>query len=317
MSDSTKRTLNFSVCGEFITDAAREKLKYEHDLISAIHILMGATVTDQLTEEEHTALCLEILSGTKSIVGTYPGNDYGVENTQDIGNKNPLMPFLEIMQEYLNNIKDMKSELNDLYRKYSFVLSNITDYKLEKIATDYELEYGEKLFKDQDSPKGVTISRKLAELEERTSNMAAAAGITLTSLDKMLEETIQANSYSEELQKEDYGWLEPNGTYHPVTWGDHQQWAYDWLKTNRPIEKYPELYGNDAKKRFHNASSKSGDIMVDKLHWILLHSPHNGVAHYIVSDEANMTKAQREFLYDYYTKRNLTEQANNLYKNIE
>ena len=34
---------------------------------------------------------------------------------------------------------------------------------------------------------------------------------------------------------EDYGWLEPNGTFHGVEWGAHQDWAQNYMN-----EKFPE-----------------------------------------------------------------------------
>lgn len=306
-----QKTLSFSICGDFITDSARDRFYQDHDLMGAIRILMGATTTDQLTETEHIILCLEILMGAKSIVGVYPGDDYGIEESDDIGDKNPLMLFLETVQKHLDKTQEIESELNDVTKKFSYVLRDVPDYKLDRLATEYQMEYDEPLFPDMERPKLVDIYKKIDVLNERNSIVKAVTG---KNSDELLDTVIQKNRYSEELQETDYGWLEPNGTYHPVTWGDHQAWARKWLDKNRPEKEYPDLYGETPQERHRAIIMTPGDVLVNKLHWILLHSPQNGTARYIVSDKSAMTKAQREFLYDYYTKRNLTRQANELYK---
>ena len=75
--------LNFSVEGEFITNMARDKLINQHDLVGAIKLLDSALVTDQLNELEKMGLMFKILQGSLSIVGTYPGDDYGVDETPE------------------------------------------------------------------------------------------------------------------------------------------------------------------------------------------------------------------------------------------
>lgn len=58
-----------------------------------------------------------------------------------------------------------------------------------------------------------------------------------------------------------------------------------------------------------------GDVLVNKLNWVLLHSPYQGLAHYQKHPFKEMTKQQKEFLFDYYMKRNQPEKANALYEN--
>ncbi len=48
--------------------------------------------------------------------------------------------------------------------------------------------------------------------------------------------------------------------------------------------------------------------------WILLHNPQRGIAEVEQNEGKNMTKAQRETLYDYYIFFNRIEEANDLYK---
>ncbi|WP_278509938.1 hypothetical protein [Bacteroides nordii] len=65
---------------------------------------------------------------------------------------------------------------------------------------------------------------------------------------------------TEEHTTEDYGWLEPNGKFHAVKWGDHQEWAYEYLeskaKTEEEYSKLPRLY-------------EAGDVLT-KEGWVLI-----------------------------------------------
>ena len=63
---------------------------------------------------------------------------------------------------------------------------------------------------------------------------------------------------TEEHTTEDYGWLEPSGKFHAVEWGEHQKWAYEYLKRSSMEEKMPILY-------------EAGDVLTKK-GWILLHN---------------------------------------------
>ncbi len=35
---------------------------------------------------------------------------------------------------------------------------------------------------------------------------------------------------------EDYGWLEPDGTFHGAEWGEHQEWAQNYMNEKLPEE---------------------------------------------------------------------------------
>ena len=97
----------------------------------------------------------------------------------------------------------------------------------------------------------------------------------------------------------DYGWLEPDGTFHGVEWGEHQCWADRYVEENFP-EQYEEIL-------------EAGDWLVDR-GWVLLHNPSQGVAFATGSLVRDMTKAQKEFLYDYYTERDCKREANEIWE---
>ena len=299
---SNAQQLTMSICGEFITDTAREQYHYEHNLSKAIEILMSATENDQMTESEHIAFCMEILAGKKDIVGTYPGDDYNVVDNESVTDKNGMRLFLETIQKELDSLYRAKDEYQDLIQKYCFVLDNLEDYELRNIDRNYRAEYGRPLFKNNTS--------NVQEFLDNNTYIQDAVRETQKS--PMLEAFLHRMSYSDELQDTDYGWLEPNGTFHAVPWGDHWKWADKWLKANRPLDKYPELYGETKSEQLHNMLTKPGDVMIYKLNWVLMHSPSQGTA-VLTHGNKPLTKAQKEYLYDYYIKRNMHAEANALY----
>ncbi|PXV95485.1 hypothetical protein C8E03_101114 [Lachnotalea glycerini] len=101
----------------------------------------------------------------------------------------------------------------------------------------------------------------------------------------------------------DYGWLEPNGTFHAVEWEEHQEWADEWIRNNIPENEY--LYGT-------GFTLLAGDYLVKK-GWILLHNPSQGIAFATRSRNCRITKNQKKFLYDYYMERNCEKEANKFY----
>ena len=104
---------------------------------------------------------------------------------------------------------------------------------------------------------------------------------------------------TEEHTTEDYGWLEPNGKFHAVECGEHQKWAYEYLERNSE-EKKPVLY-------------EAGDVLTKK-GWVLLHNPTQGIAMATRNPCKDYTKAQKEFLFEYYMERNCEKEANDVWK---
>lgn len=94
---------------------------------------------------------------------------------------------------------------------------------------------------------------------------------------------------------DNYGWLAPDGSFTPVEWGEHQGWAF---------RKAKELGYVTTARDF----SKGGDILTEH-GWVLLHNPGLGIATVTRNEGRRLTKAQREFLFDYYTDRGLNDMA--------
>ncbi len=57
----------------------------------------------------------------------------------------------------------------------------------------------------------------------------------------------------------------------------------------------------------------AGDYLAER-GWVLLHNPSQGIAEPTRTLRRNYTKAQKEFLYDYYMERNKENKANEVWE---
>ena len=83
----------------------------------------------------------------------------------------------------------------------------------------YREETGEKLFANME--------------EERESTESTESALLNSFIRRMKSES-----------DDDYGWLEPNGTFHPVEFGMHEKWATDHVA---------EFYGDEHKEKQQEA----------------------------------------------------------------
>lgn len=269
------RNVSFSIQGEFITELGRKKFFEEHNLQAAIRILTGSLQSDQLTESEIEKLAYDILNGRAEIVGTYPNDDYKLIYIE--GKENAQDMHDAICKWQIENDIN-KTAANKLAFLKSF-LKEHCPWKIKEINDSYEETYDEPLF----------------EIEN------------ISYQDRMLESFMERMSCE---STDDYGWLEPDGTFHPVEWGEHEKWATnhvqtkmshnDWFKANTPT-----IPGK--------VTTSYGDYLIEQK-WILLHNPAQGIAFPTKHPSVRMTKQQKEFLYDYYIKRNQHKKANELYQ---
>ena len=155
------------------------------------------------------------------------------------------------------------------------------------------------------------LKKENEELEERYDNLVSRIeeeGYTclLAPRDDFLESfSPQLRSYIDQMHIEEqhddnYGWLEPNGVFHPVDFADHQEWAWQTIqergwKQDFAVSDVGGIYA-------------SGDFLVQR-GWVLLHNPQRGVAQVQCSPTRRLTKAQREFLFGYFTDRTLHDMA--------
>lgn len=276
------KQLQFSIQGEYITNIAREKAIYEGNIPKAIEILIGCLYTQEIPFEKRLLYCLMILNEKARIAGTYPNDDYRL--VIDDETETDLQKELTILlQQNTTKQQKIQSDYNKLLQQYNFLLKflNLSEYKQREIDDAYYEEYNEHIF-DIHRDENPVLSTMVSEYIERQKSNTT----------------------------DDYGWLEPNGTYHPVEWGDHQEWAINYLEKHHPYANDKTLYHTDKNKNI-----AGGDVLIYKLHWILIHNPSQGIGHITKDPSFEPTKAQKEFLYNYYIERNRNKEANELYAN--
>lgn len=304
MAKTEHRTVHFSVNGEFITNLAREKLFIQKDLAGAIRLLRSATCSDQIDSDKQLMICLQILHGAAWIKGNSDEDDYGLDCREDIETRpTELSSISQLIADMAQKIEDLERENHENMVKVGFLADQLDDWEVSRVNADYYNEYGEPLFPNIPIPSW------------------ARAENQLPAMDSMLSEYLEQRKRDDVVDEDgepvcDYGWLEPDGTWHPVEWGNHSGWAKDWLEEYMPYKEHPEIYNHtDAHGNKHHI--ENGDVLVYSLGWILMDSPHQGKARPTRDMSRNMTREQKEFLYDYYIERDRHEEANALYADGE
>lgn len=106
-----------------------------------------------------------------------------------------------------------------------------------------------------------------------------------------------------------YGWLSPSGTFYPVEWLHHDDFA--------ELTVAKKGWGEDFWEWHKDMSAEDGifrhlihrDYLIMKRGWVLLHNPQQ-CQPFATCEEYKLTKAQREFLFDYFYKLKDYEAAN-------
>ena len=118
---------------------------------------------------------------------------------------------------------------------------------------------------------------------------------------------MEQNRIEKDGHEDNYGWLAPNGEFCPVEWGDHQGWAHEKV-LDLGLIKDDEIWTDCEGNEHYVWTGEEGDILVDR-GWVLLHNPSRGVALVTKNPARPLTKAQNEFLYNYYEDRGLMSKA--------
>lgn len=109
-------------------------------------------------------------------------------------------------------------------------------------------------------------------------------------------EASRSNSSEEENEpevEEEYGWVSPSGEFFVYGWGKHEQGAFEIIDS-----KYPGELN----------SGTAGDFLVNK-GWILIDDPSQSCIEVTRNKNKRITKAQREFMFDYFTKLRMLNRA--------
>lgn len=269
------RTVSFDIRGEFITQMARERFFCEfcgYDKV--MELLFSCMEGTEQSEKEIRRLAEDVLLGRAALAGSTRDNSYHLEVYEP--DEQPEQPdrfnVFKKMTNLAQELKNTKIELQKIQEWYCVAMEHVPEYK----KNDVLRETGQ-------------------PIESRYGN-----GMLDSFMERMMDD--------EEHTTEDYGWLEPNGTFHEVEWGMHQEWATEYVRENSP-EEYEDM---GLQMNTGTGLVGEGDWLVER-GWVLLHSPSQGIAQPTKNPVKRYTKAQQDFLYDYYTERGQDKMANEIY----
>lgn len=277
------KTVTFNIEGEFITRLAREWIFCEgREFEKVMDLLLSCMDGTEMSEKELRRHAEDILLGRAELSGNTANGTFCMKIYK--ANEQPDIPEqFNIFRRYLEELKkrrDAEAERDKYIEWYNAAMERVPEYLKNRVREE----------------TGQTIESRYG------SNM----------LDEFMERVHDENKYS----TEDYGWLAPDGTFYEVEWGNHQEWANNYL------EEYLSEEEQKAALIEINMSgmTKSGtDIMgaadyLVRRGWVLLHNPSQGIAVPTRNPLKRYTKAQQEFLYDYYMERGKECEANAIYQ---
>lgn len=283
------RTVHFDVCGEFITRLVREQFFYNNiGYEKAMELFLSCMEGTERSEKQLVRLAEDVLLGRAALAGNTADNTYHMEIYDP--DEQPEVPdcfnVFKVIARLKGELEGAKKELRKMEEWYAVAMEHVPEYRYNDVL----LETGQ-------------ISESPSK-NKRFRNSDFGNSLLNSYMERMMDE--------EEHSTEDYGWLEPNGTFHEVAWGRHQEWAIEYVEENFP-EEYDKI---SMQSNTGTGLIGEGDWLVER-GWVLLHSPSQGIAQPTRNPVKRYTKAQQEFLYEYYMERGKEKEANAVYKDDE
>lgn len=240
----------------------------------AMDLLMSCMEGTDLPKCRIREMAFSILDGYAEISGTYPGDDYGYTYLDE---KDQNWDIGGVIKKLYEENERLKEELNQMTGRYNTAMEHVPDYKIDDVL--------------------VATGQKDPALP----------------MSPMLHSFLQRAADEENHSTEDYGWLEPSGKFHEVDWCNHQEWAEKYIRENMTEEEWLTA-GIHMPDQVQTAVYNTfGDYLISR-GWVLLHNPYQGTAIPTRDESRTYTKAQKEFLYDYYIERGCISQANEIYE---
>lgn len=277
------RKMTFSIEGEFITRLAREWMFCEgREFEKVMDLLLSCMGGTEMSEKELWRRAEDVLIGRAEFSGNTANGTFCM--TAYDANEQPDIPErFNIFCRYSEEIRKRKKaeKEKEMYMEWYEVAM---EYVPESLKNEVRRETGQPI----ESRYG--------------SDMLAGF------MERMLDE--------EKHSTEDYGWLAPDGTFYEVEWGNHQEWANNYLKEHLSEEEQKvaliEINVSGMAKSGTDIIG-AADYLVRR-GWVLLHNPSQGIAVPTRNPLKRYTKAQQEFLYDYCMERGKEKEANAVYE---
>ena len=277
-----QKTLCFSVQGEFITNLAREWLFYEgKDLDKIIDLLESCMCGSEMSEKQIRRYAEDVLIGRAelkgdSATGTFHLCTYDADEQPEV--KDSMNIFLQLTKAKQEK-REAQNELDKMREWYTVAMEHLPERERRKVMK----ETGQEIPEDD-----YGLSDALQSF-----------------IDRMTDE--------KEHSTEDYGWLEPDGTFHEVEWAEHQNFAEEFIREHMTEEDWIAAGIHQPGQFMSDSLHTFGDYLIER-GWVLLHNPSQGIAFPTKKPEKRYTKAQKEFLYDYYMERGREREANEIWE---
>lgn len=295
-----KKQLRFSISGEFITRTAREWLFDCGKPYSVVEdLLLSCMEGTGKTDAELRIMAQEILLGRAEFQGNSADDSFCFVTLDRPATSGIFEAFTNKFAEAAKwekaciEERDRYNRIVDALEEWRYgsikdALEKIKDPNVTHLVVQIMIDCG--LLSRSLSGDYHAVDDKDEEIDVRS---IAYSGSPL--LDSYVKQrTI------EEKHKDNYGWLEPDGTFHPVPWCEHQEWATEALRERGWWHDF---------RHWDNIRDLPGDYLTQVKGWVLLHNPGRGVAYVSRSESKRLTKAQKEFLFDYFYKRGLRDKA--------
>lgn len=294
-----KRSLTFSVSGDIITKIAREWLFDCGKPYSVVEDLLLSCMegTDQ-TIREKQLLAQDILLGRAEFQGNSASGDFCYVTLDKPSGSNIFEAFSKKCAE----VEDMEKAYIAERDRYQQLVEALGEWRWGSIKGALE------------TAKDPEVVHLLVQIMINCGLLSRSLGGSYTTADDEEKEIeVKSVSYSgsplldsyiaqQNIEKKfdnNYGWLEPDGTFHSVGWCDHQQFAWDTIQEKGWEEDFDKFTDTDRGDGIY----RCGDFLTFTKGWVLLHNPGRGVAFVTRDESKRLTKAQREFLFNYYFDR--------------
>lgn len=269
MDVAAERTISFGITGEFLTTIAREWFYLEgRDYEKVIQLLMDGMSGTETPEKTIRRYAEDILLGRAALKGSTVDGTYHLE-IYEPDEQEKMHESMDIWKMFSKNImekKKLQRELEKMSERYAVAMEYVPSYMQREVRK----ELGEETAEDRQSEELESFIKRMTDECKHTTD--------------------------------DYGWLEPNGIFHAVEWGEHERWANDYVRNNMSEEEWLD-----------NMRFCYGDYLTER-GWVLLHNPSQGIAIPTKNPIKEYTKAQKEFLYNYYIERDCVKEANEIWE---
>lgn len=266
-------SLSFNIQGEFVTRIAREWFYYENKPYETVEeLLLSCMCGTDISTEELKRMAQEIILGRAEFKGWSADNSFEYVTLNNCAELNIFTEYIKLAQKN----KELNKEVETITNRFLNLCDAIND-----ISYGDRTEALQQIENNEDKKMLADMLREFGACKISYSPMT---GYSI--LDDYLEASKTDNNY---------GWLSPTGEFFPVPWCSHQEWADKKIRKLGLHEEYKK-WSDD------NTFSMWGDFLCEK-GWILLHNPAQGTAKVTRNENKQITKAQSEFLFCYYTDR--------------